>query len=151
PRGVVGRVVRARDGGFDVHIVGVGEIWFARDELIPRQEGQLRFAHRRAAAWDALKQCTVLEAVVGSRAGGLATKSSDEDRRGLFALPLSWSVGLFDPPEDLVSADGSQTFWETRKGIRQALRADPNTLELLFLPGTKPSDPIGQWILDERE
>ena len=43
----------------------------------------------------------------------------------------------------LVSADGSATYWAAGKAIRQALRADPNTLEMLFLPSATPQDPIG--------
>ena len=35
--GTVGRVVRARDGGYDVHVVGVGELWYAGDELDARK------------------------------------------------------------------------------------------------------------------
>ncbi len=49
----------------------------------------------------------------------------------MFVLPLPWTTGLVDPPLDLVSIDGSETYWEIGKAIRQALRADPNTLEML--------------------
>jgi predicted nucleotidyltransferase len=150
PQGVVGRVVRARDGGFDVHIVGIGEIWYARDELNARRAGQLRFAQRREAAWAALSPNIVLQAVVGSHAWGLATSTSDTDTRGAFALPFSWGTGLLEPPMDLISADGSHTYWEVAKTLRQALRADPNTLELLFVPSARALDPIGEWLLEER-
>lgn len=151
PQGLVGRIVRARDGGFDVLVTGVGEIWYERAELAPRRAGQLHFAQRREAAWQSLFPCRVLEATVGSQAWGLADEKSDTDVRGAFALPFSWTGGLADPPHDLVSADGSATYWEARKLIEQALRADPNTLELLFVPSVKPLDEIGQWILDARE
>ena len=55
PAGAVGRVVGERDGGYDVQIVGVGVVAYARVELLPRKAGQLRFAQRRAADWDALR------------------------------------------------------------------------------------------------
>ncbi|MBF5043573.1 UDP-phosphate N-acetylglucosaminyl 1-phosphate transferase [Aggregicoccus sp. 17bor-14] len=151
PQGLIGRVVRARDGGFDVLIVGVGELWFARAELTPRKAGQLEFAQRRESSWAALIPCTVLTGTVGSRAWGLADEGSDTDVRGAFALPLLWTVGLVSPPVDLVSADGSQTFWETRKLVQQALRADPNTLELLFVPSAEATDVIGEWLLEARD
>ncbi|MDP3503272.1 MAG: nucleotidyltransferase domain-containing protein [Myxococcales bacterium] len=151
PQGLVGRVARARDGGFDVHIVGVGDVWFTREELLPRREGQLAFAVRRDAAWSALRQCTVLEATVGSRAWGLANEHSDTDLRGAFLLPFPWTSGLVEPPMDLVSDDGSQTFWEVEKTIAQALRADPNTLELLFVPTVRATDEVGDWLLATRE
>jgi len=151
PQGVVGRVARARDGGFDVQIVGVGELWYARDELVPRKPGQLQFALRRAATWDALRPCVVLETIVGSQAWGLANESSDVDVRGVFCLPLPWHFGLADKAKDLVSADGSHTFWEFSKAVEQALRADPNTLEMLFVPSARASDVLGEWLLAERE
>ncbi|RKH55189.1 DNA polymerase beta superfamily protein [Corallococcus aberystwythensis] len=151
PQGVVGRVVRAHDGGFDVQIVGVGEVWFARDELVPRRAGQVQFAQRREAAWGALRPCVVLETRVGSHAWGLADERSDVDVRGVFALPLPWTLGLGQPPQDLVSADGSTTYWEVRKTVEQALRADPNTLETLFVPGATPVDDLGTWVLEARE
>ncbi|ATB46681.1 DNA polymerase beta superfamily protein [Corallococcus macrosporus] len=151
PQGVVGRVVRAHDGGFDVQIVGVGEVWFARDELVPRRPGQVQFAQRREAAWSALTPCVVLETRVGSHAWGLADERSDVDVRGVFALPLPWTFGLTEAPRDLVSADGSTTYWEVQKAVEQALRADPNTLETLFVPGAKALDPVGAWLLEERD
>ena len=151
PQGLVGRVVRARDGGFDVLIIGVGEAWYARSELAPRNLGQIEFAQRRESAWQALLPCTVLEATVGSHAWGLAGEGSDTDKRGAFALPFTWTVGLVAPQTDLVSADGSHTLWEIRKLVQQALRADPNTLELLFVPTSRPLDPIGEWLLEARD
>jgi hypothetical protein len=30
---------------------------------------------------------------------------------------------------------------------RTQLRADPNTLEMLFLPSARPCDPIGEWLI----
>lgn len=149
--GTIGRVVRARSGGYDGHFVGVGEVWFAHDELAPRKSGQLAFARRREEAWSALRSCVVLETVVGSQAWGLADETSDLDTRGSFGLPLGWTAGLVDPPTDLASADGSHTFWELTKTVRQALRADPNTLELLFVPSVRATDELGQWLLDCRD
>ena len=50
-----------------------------------------------------------------------------------------------------MSADGSHTFWEVGKAIRQALGADPNTLEMLFVKSVKASDPTGEWLLESRD
>src|SRR3954447_7735141 len=86
PAGAVGRV-RSTDGDGDVvqvQIVGGQVIAYARGELVPRKAGQLRFAVRRAADWDALRPCAVLEATVGSHAWGLAEAHSDTDVRGAF-------------------------------------------------------------------
>jgi hypothetical protein len=151
PQGSVGRVTRIDGDGLDVSIVGVGVVRYARGELSPRRAGQVLYAQRRADAWTALSPCIVLDAIVGSRAWGLADAGSDEDHRGVFALPFAWTQGLVAPPEDLISADGSATYWAAGKAIRQALRADPNTLEMLFLPGAVARDLIGEWLLAERD
>jgi hypothetical protein len=151
PQGAVGRVTGIEGDAVRVLVVGVGEATYARREVTPRKPGQLRFASQRETAWTALRSCVVLEAVVGSRAWGLAEAGSDEDRRGIFVLPFSWTVGLVPPPGDLISADGSATFWEAGKAARQALRADPNTLEALFAPSVEVVDPMGQWLWDSRD
>jgi hypothetical protein len=104
---------------------------YVRSEVAPRKLGVQRYAQRRAVAWDSLRPCVVIDTLVGSRAWGVSDEKSDEDRRGVFVLPLPWTTGLVEPPLDLVSLDGSQTYWEVGKAIRQALRADPNTLEML--------------------
>lgn len=151
PQGSIGRVTKLVGEALDVTIVGVGVVRYARDELVPRRVGQALYATRRADAWSALRPCVVLEATVGSRAWGLADASSDTDVRGVFGLPFGWTTGLVDPPEDLVSEDGSATYWNARKAISQALRADPNTLEMLFLPNARALDPIGEWLLADRD
>jgi hypothetical protein len=150
PQGAVGRVVKVSGDEVDVLLVGVGTVRYARRELTPRKVGQAQFAQRREAAWTSLRSCTVLETVVGSRAWGLSDEGSDTDLRGAFALPLGWSVGLVEGPADLVSADGSATYWRVDKAVRQAMRADPNTLEMLFVPGARALDPIGEWLLASR-
>jgi len=151
PQGSIGRVAKLEGDDVDVTIVGVGTLRYARSELVPRRVGQALFARRREDAWNTLRSCVVLEATVGSHAWGLADETSDIDVRGVFAHPFSWTQGLVEPPDDLVSADGSATYWAFGKAIRQALRADPNTLEMLFLDSARALDPIGEWILAERD
>lgn len=150
-QGAVGRVKAIERSAITVHIVGVGNVRYAREELTPRKTGQLEFAVRREAAWKALRPNAILETVVGSRAWGLAEDGSDTDRRGLFVLPFPWTTALVEAPTDLVSMDGSETFWEVGKAFRQAIRADPNTLETLLLPGATATDPMGEWTLEARE
>lgn len=151
PQGAVGRVVGQRGDELDVMVVGVGVLRYVRSELVPRKIGQVRYARRRADAWEAMRPCTIVEATVGSRAWGLADEGSDTDLRGVFVLPFAWTLGLGDPPRDRVSADGSATYWEAGKAVRQALRADPNTLELLFVDSARALDPMGEWLLAERD
>ncbi|TKC98549.1 DNA polymerase beta superfamily protein [Polyangium fumosum] len=154
PQGALGRVVGSGEGFFDVLVVGVGTVRYSREELVPRKVGQVRYARRREDAWSALLPCVVVDAVVGSRTWGLSDESSDEDRRGVFVLPFPFTTGLVEPPQDLVSEDGSRTYWEMGKAIRQALRADPNTLEMLFAAASQPAsekDPMGRWLVEARD
>lgn len=123
---------------------------YLRAEVTPRKLGVARYAQRRAAAWDQLTPCIAIDTVVGSRAWGLANEASDTDRRGVFVLPFPWTTALVDPPVDLVSLDGSHTYWEIGKAVRQALRADPNTLEMLFASPVVV-DEIGAALVDMRD
>ena len=95
PQGSIGRVVETRADRVKVRIVGVGELTYLRSQLLPRNSGQFRFAVRRDRAWQSLRECEVLETVVGSRAWGLADEGSDTDRRGGVSVP--------DPFEGLAS------------------------------------------------
>jgi hypothetical protein len=139
PAGATGRVASIAapadgdsDDRIEVVLLDGRRATYLRSELTPRKLGVARYAHRRHAAWQQLHGCIVLDAMVGSRAWGVAHEGSDEDHRGVFVLPAPWLTGLAEPPLDLVSLDGSQTYWEIGKAIRQAIRADPNTLEMLF-------------------
>jgi hypothetical protein len=136
PQGATGRVAALDGEQVEVTFLDGKRARYLRGEIVPRKLGVARYAQRRAAAWDQLRPCVVLDTLVGSRAWGVAHEGSDEDRRGVFVLPMPWMTGLVDPPLDLVSVDGSQTYWEIGKAIRQALRADPNTLEMLFAEPT---------------
>jgi hypothetical protein len=151
-QGAVGKVAALDGEHVDVDVVGVGRVRYLRSELVPRKLGLVRYARRRAEAWHELSPTVVLDAVVGSRAWGLDHAGSDEDHRGIFVLPMAWHTGLADPPLDLSSDDGSSAYWEAGKMIRQALRADPNTLEMLFSADERAvRDPMGGWILAIRD
>lgn len=130
--GATGRVVRLDGERIEVVFIDGRRAIYLREELTPRKLGVARYAQRRQAAWEQLHACIAIDALVGSRAWGVAEASSDEDHRGVFVLPAPWTTGLAEPPLDLVSLDGSRMYWEIGKAIRQALRGDPNTLEMLF-------------------
>ncbi|HSK02159.1 MAG TPA: nucleotidyltransferase domain-containing protein, partial [Kofleriaceae bacterium] len=149
PQGATGRVAAIDGDRVEVQFLDGKRATYLRAEVTPRKLGVQRYAHRRAVAWDALRPCVVIDTLVGSRAWGLSDERSDEDRRGVFVLPLPWTTGLVDPPLDLVSVDGSQTYWEIGKAIRQALRADPNTLEMLCAE-PELADPMGEELVAMR-
>lgn len=148
-QGAYGRVTKLDGERVDVTFLDDTHAVYLRVEVAPRKLGIARYAQRRAAAWDELRPCVAIDTVVGSRAWGLANEASDEDHRGVFVLPLAWTTGLVDPPLDLTSADGSSQYWELGKAVRQALRADPNTLEMLFA-NPEVIDPIGAPFVEMR-
>ncbi|MFN0249840.1 MAG: DNA polymerase beta superfamily protein [Kofleriaceae bacterium] len=150
PQGASGRVAAVDGDRVDVVFLDGKRATYVRSEVTPRKLGVVRYAQRRAAAWDQLRPCVVIDTVVGSRAWGVADEGSDEDRKGVFVLPTPWTTGLVDPPLDLSSLDGSQSYWEIGKAIRQALRADPNTLEMLFASPIVV-DPMGEELVAIRE
>jgi len=151
-QGAVGRVVTVDDDAVVLEVVGVGRVRYLRSEIVPRKVGLLRYAQRRHDAWTDLVPTIVVDALVGSRAWGLDHAGSDEDRRGVFVLPLPWQTGLVDPPLDLASLDGSRAYWEVGKAIRQGLRADPNTLEMFFAADAGAvRDPMGAELLALRD
>ena len=157
-QGAVGRVAAIADDMVEVVFVDGARARYLRTEVTARTLGEVRFAHRREVRFahrreahgEDLRACVVVDTLVGSRAWGLASADSDEDRRGVMVLPMPWTAGLVDPPGELVSADGSSTYGEVGKVIRQALRADPNTLEMLFAP-TEVVDPMAEELVAMRD
>src|SRR5688572_12437514 len=93
PQGASGRV-KAIDGDkVEVVFLDGKTATYLRVEVTPRKLGVQRYAQRRAAAWEHLRPCVVIDTVVGSRAWGVADEGSDEDHRGVFVLPLAWTTG----------------------------------------------------------
>ena len=87
----------------------------------------------------------VYRVMVGSRAFGLSTESSDEDRRGVFLPPADWNWSLTKPPEqvEFFTAGVEEVDWEIEKFVRLALHANPTLLETLWSPSVLFSDETG--------
>ena len=75
----------------------------------------------------------LFECVSGSRAYGLATATSDEDRKGVFIMPADQCYGL-EPVAQVQDARGDTVFYEIGRFIELASKANPNILEMLFTP-----------------
>ncbi len=73
---------------------------------------------------------------VGSRAFGLADESSDHDERGVYAPPAEWHWSLQPLLEQIEfkTGDDDVCWWELEKFLRLALKANPNVLEVLWVP-----------------
>lgn len=68
--------------------------------------------------------------VVGSKAHGLETDSSEVDRRGFYLPPADLQWSLAGVPEQL-ETEHEEVYWEVEKFVRLALKANPNVLECL--------------------
>ena len=120
------------------------QIRIAREELLA-DLGTRQWDFRR------LREYVMYEAVVGSRAWGLADEDSDEDLRGWFLAPFDDVVGLWEHPDEIQDPDNDAAYWEIEKLLYQALRADANTLECLWSPFRKKVTPLGERLLGLRE
>src|SRR6187551_1600172 len=94
PQGATGRVAKLDGDRVEVVFLDGKRATYLRGEVVPRKLGVVRYAQRRAAAWDQLRPCVAIDTIVGSRAWGVADASSDEDHRGVFVLPMPWTTGL---------------------------------------------------------
>ncbi|MER5945839.1 nucleotidyltransferase domain-containing protein [Streptomyces sp. NPDC001904] len=96
---------------------------------------------------DLVRDHTIYACVMGSRAFGLATGSSDTDRRGVYLAPtpLFWH---FDKPPTHVDGPADEQFsWELERFCELALRANPNILECLHSPLVEKLTPTGEELL----
>ncbi|MFE6686405.1 DNA polymerase beta superfamily protein [Streptomyces sp. NPDC057743] len=81
-----------------------------------------------------VEQHTILSVVVGSRAFGLATATSDVDRRGVYVAPTADFWRMTKPPTHLEGPLPEQFSWEVERFCELALANNPNVLEVLHSP-----------------
>ena len=72
--------------------------------------------------------------VAGSRAYGTQNHESDEDVRGIYAVPARDYVSLHPPLPQVADERGNTVFFSLRRLIELLAVANPNVLELLFMP-----------------
>ena len=92
----------------------------------------------------------IYRCVVGSKAYGLSRADSDIDRRGIYLPPavLEWSI--FGVPEQIEKRETQECYWELKKFLILALKANPNILECLFTPIVEQSSEIADALLAKR-
>jgi len=83
---------------------------------------------------DWLDQNTIFEAISGSQAYGLSTPESDTDYRGVCIAPIERYLGLPPSFEQHETKDPDRVIFDIRKFTRLAAEANPNIIELLFMP-----------------
>jgi len=76
----------------------------------------------------------LFECIAGSRAYGTGVSTSDEDIRGLFALPAAKYLDLSAPADQVSDDRGNVVYYSLRRFIELLTHANPNILELLYMP-----------------
>ncbi len=156
PRGAVGEIVKSPDDGshsYRVRFVNGVEAALHRHELTIRKQYQQDAAgpgEELLAEYD-LYDFVIYRCVVGSRAFGLAGAESDTDRRGIYLPPADLQWSLYGTPEQLENDATQECYWELRKFLILALKANPNILECLYTPLVETATPIAQELLAMRE
>ncbi len=80
------------------------------------------------------QQSLIFETVAGSHAYGTNTPASDRDLRGVFTLPASHYLRMNKPPEQASDERNDTTYYSLHRFLSLASDANPNILELLFMP-----------------
>lgn len=156
PRGAVGEIVKAPDDGthsYRVRFINGQEAALQRHELSIRKQFQRDATQPET---DALKdfdlyECVIYRCIVGSRAFGLETETSDIDRRGIYLPPSELHWSLYGVPEQLESDATQECYWELQKFLILALKANPNILECLWTPLVETKTPVAESLLAMRE
>lgn len=94
-----------------------------------------------------LRERVIYQAVIGSRAYGLETEDSDTDRRGIYQAPTDLVLSLYDPPPQLENDEAQECYWELKKFLVLALKANPNVLEVLYSPIVEVAEPAAKALL----
>lgn len=146
PPGSVGHVVEApasNDRAYLIRFLDGEELRVKFGELLVRRSDHS--VEMTATPGPDVLPFVVLRVLLGSRAFGLSTESSDEDRRGVYLPPAEWHWGLVKPPEQVetFTPGVEETVWEIEKFVRMALQANPNILEVLWSPVVLFSDVTG--------
>ncbi|HEU4947975.1 MAG TPA: nucleotidyltransferase domain-containing protein [Kribbella sp.] len=151
-RGATGRVVGlTEDGNYLVRLADGREAGCERDQLSLRTAYQDEATLIAEADGDQLvREHTIYAAVVGSRAFGLSTDTSDTDIRGVYVAPTESFWSLAKPPAHVDGPDPQWFSWEVERFCELALKANPNLLEVLHSPLVVRQTPLGEELVGLR-
>ena len=156
PLGATGVVVRAPDDAthaYRVRLPDGREVSLRRQELSIHKHVQREDLEAVGAVlgdYD-LYECVIYRCVLGSHAYGLAHEASDVDRRGIYLPPAELHWSLFGVPEQLEDKQSDEVYWELRKFLMLALKANPNILECLYTPVVEFTTPLADELLAMRD
>lgn len=156
PRGAVGVVTRTPVGKETHYTVRFPDgfesaLEVADLEVLKHFKDRLGPDGDRAHEKFDLEKLVIFRCVVGSRAYGLDTDSSDTDRRGIYLAPAELQWSLYGAPEQFEDNATQSCFWEVQKFLVQALKANPNILECLYSPIVEKVTPLAEKLLAIRE
>jgi uncharacterized protein len=80
------------------------------------------------------KNRIIFSCIAGSRAYGTQVQGSDEDIRGLYAVPSLAYLPLSREPPQFSDERGNTVYYSLRRCVELLAEANPNILELLFMP-----------------
>jgi hypothetical protein len=154
PAGAVGEVIQAPLDGthsYRVRLPDGREVSLRRQSLTIHKHTQREdLAAEAAVAERELWDHVVYRCVTGSQAYGLAGEGSDVDRRGFYLPPADLQWSLYGVPEQLENRETEEVYWEIRKYLTMALKADPNVLESLYTPLVETCAPIAAELRENR-
>jgi uncharacterized protein len=155
PLGAAGVIVRSPEDdthSYRVRLPDGREISLRRTELSIRkhvQQEDLEVVAEVRGDHD-LYEHVIYRCILGSHAYGLAHEESDVDRRGIYLPPAEMHWSLFGVPEQLEDRETDEVYWELRKFVTLALKANPNILECLYSPVVEMKTPIADELLAMR-
>ncbi|MFT6620681.1 MAG: putative nucleotidyltransferase [Limisphaerales bacterium] len=152
PRGAVGIITRTparHEADFLVRFPDGFESKLRRDEFEVLQTFKSQLPDPLGDEFD-MDRLVVYECVVGSRAYGLEHAESDTDKRGIYVAPARLVWSLFGYPEQIEDNAAETCYWEMRKFLVMALKANPNILECLYSPIVLKHTPIADRLLEMR-
>lgn len=154
PAGAVGEVILAPLDGthsYRVRLPDGREVSLRRQNLTIHKHTQREdLAAEAAVAERELWDHVIYRCVTGSQAYGLAGAGSDVDRRGFYLPPADLQWSLYGVPEQLEKQETQEVYWEIRKFLTMALKADPNVLECLYTPLVETCAPIAAELQENR-
>lgn len=151
-RGSIGEIVSSPKDNFHSYRVRFTD---GNEAMLRRQEFAIKKHYQQIEMLSAmsdlnLDQYVIYRCIVGSRAYGLDNESSDTDRRGIYLPPAEIEWSLYGLPEQIEHKESEECYWEIKKFLTLALKANPNVLECLYTPLVEHATPLAQELLEMR-
>ncbi|MGF1656860.1 MAG: DNA polymerase beta superfamily protein [Verrucomicrobiales bacterium] len=154
PRGAVGIITRTPaivGENYLIRFPDGFEATFEKEEFTILKHFKDRLPNDPSSETFALENYVIYRCVIGSRAYGLDTETSDTDLRGVYIAPAEMHWSLYGAPEQFEDNAGQWCLWELQKFVLMALKANPNILECLYSPLVEKVSTLGEGLLNIRK